>query len=165
MPRPEETTVLRLSTRGKDKSPPFLAPHHLAAADRLERLVARARLAPRLTMSYDPARAGGERRASNDVLEMSDTAATARQKLQRLAEALAPDCWNVVFDVCGMGKGLQTIETERQWPRRSAKLVLRIGLEQVAAQFGLSPHAQGRGSGDTTGWLEARLPLIANTSP
>ena len=70
----------------------------------------------------------------------------------------------MVFDVCGLGKGLQLIETERRWPRRSAKLVLRIGLEQLAAQFGLSPQATGTGTG-TRHWLEERLPLIAEEAP
>jgi hypothetical protein len=112
-------------------------------------------------MSYDPAPAsGGQRGMGNAVAEMTDTAAEARQKLNRLASGLPRDCWNVVFDVCGMGKGLQTIETERAWPRRSAKLVLRVALDQLAGEFGLLPHVAGSAGGATRSWLEERLPLI-----
>jgi hypothetical protein len=60
---------------------------------------------------------------------------------------------------------LQLIETERRWPRRSAKLVLRIGLEQLAGIMGLSAGAEGPVGGRQTGWLETRLPLIAGTAP
>jgi hypothetical protein len=66
----------------------------------------------------------------------------------------------VLFDVCGFGKGLQVIELERRWPRRSAKLVLRIGLEQLAATFELSPTATGNERGHARNWLDSRLPLI-----
>ena len=160
MSRLEDSPLLRLAgSRGGEDA--FLGLHHLAAADRLERMIARARLSPRLTMSYDAARLGGSGKGrGNSVEEMSDTAAEARQKLNRLAKALPADCWNVLFDVCGMGKGLQTVETEHQWPRRSAKLVLRVALDLLAHQFGLSPHVAGAAGGGTRGWIEERMPLI-----
>lgn len=157
----EDSTITRLAI-GRKTEPAFLATHHVAAAVRLESLIRRARLNPRLTMSYDPAAAGGGRQgAGNGVAEMNDTAAEARGKLNDLAATLSPDCWNVAFDVCGMGKGLQTIETERAWPRRSAKLVLRIALDQLAGQWGLSPYVAANHGPRTRGWLETRLPLIA----
>ena len=160
----DDGIILRLAS-ARAGEPAFLEPHHLAAAQRLEAMVRRAQMAPRLTMSYDPATSGGRRGAGNAVETASDSAASARQRLNRLAALLPPDCWGVVFDVCGLGKGLQVVETERRWPRRSAKLVLRIGLDQLAAQFGLSLHAQGEPQGPTTGWLEERLPLIGDTEP
>jgi hypothetical protein len=64
-----------------------------------------------------------------------------------------------VFDVCGLLKGLQTVESERGWPRRSAKMVLRIGLEQLATHWGLSAEARGRETASIDGWLGERLPL------
>jgi hypothetical protein len=138
----------------------FLGAHHLAAAARLEQLIRRAQLAPRVTMSYNPAGVGGAR-AGNGVETASQGAADARLRLSRLAGLLPADCWGVLFDICGLGKGLQMIETERRWPRRSAKLVLRIGLEQLANHFGLSAQASGADRSAIGGWLEARLPLIA----
>lgn len=160
----DDDVLARLAIGRDSAGPAFLGPHHLAAADRFERLVRRAQLTPRVTMSYNPANVGGRDRAGNGVETASDGAADARLKLSRIASTLPADCWGVLFDVCGLGKGLQLIETERRWPRRSAKLVLRIGLEQLAAQFGLSPQATGAGSG-TRHWLEERLPLIAEEAP
>ena len=141
----------------------FLSPHHLAAAERLERLIQRSQISQRVTMSYDPAHVG-RRGGGNGVETASDSAASARQRLNALAASLPPDCWGVLFDHCGLGKGMQMIETERRWPRRSAKLVLRIGLDQLAAQFGLSPHAAGAERVAASHWLDERLPLIAERS-
>jgi hypothetical protein len=156
--------VLTRLAQGRGKAEPaFLAAHHLAAALRFEQLVRRAQLSPRLTMSYNPASVGGRDRSANAVETASESSAEARMRLARLADAMSPDCWGVVFDVCGLGKGLQLVEVERRWPRRSAKLVLRIGLDQIAVQFGLSAHASGRETGGIQGWLPDRLPLIKDS--
>lgn len=161
MPRNADDDVLARLAAGRTGEAAFLAPHHLAAASRFEQLIRRAQLAPRVTMSYNPAAIGGGGRSANGVETASDGAADARLRLSRLAALLPADCWGVLFDVCGLGKGLQLVETERRWPRRSAKLVLRIGLEQLASQFGLSSHAAGAAAGKSRGWLPERLPLIA----
>lgn len=158
----EDNTLARLAT-GRDGSA-FLAPHHMLAAARLEHLIARSRVVARVTMSYDPTRVGRSA-AGNGAAEVSDSAADARQKLNRLAGTIPADCWGVVFDVCGLGKGLQEIETERRWPRRSAKLVLRIGLDQLAQQFGLQPVGQGADHAKAQSWLDERLPIIARNYP
>jgi len=148
----------RLVGQGRES---FLAPHHLAAAARFEALVRRAQLSPRLTMSYDPAHVGGRQRGAGEAAHMGDGAAEARLVLSRIAGKLPAECWGVLFDVCGLGKGLQQVEAERRWPRRSAKLVLRISLDQLAAQFGLREQAAGANSAPVQGWREQRLPLIA----
>jgi hypothetical protein len=158
--REEGMVLTRLAARAPGGGAPFLAAHHLAAAERLERLIRRSRIVPRLTMSYDAARVGGRERSGNGVETASEAAATARRQLSRIAAALPTDCWGILFDVCAMDKGLQEIETERQWPRRSAKLVLRIALDQLAACFGLSPHAQGHQGAINRHWLEARPSLF-----
>mgnify|MGYP003653521423 CR=1 FL=1 len=158
----EDNVITRLATGRDSDGQPFLSPHHLLAASRLERLIRQAQLSPRLTMSYDRARTGERRRSGPGVDDLADCASSARQRLNRLAEILPADCWGVMFDVCGLGKGLQMVETERRWPRRSAKLVLRIGLTQLADAMGLQPIATG--ADGTTGrvWRGQRLPIIAD---
>lgn len=90
---------------------------------------------------------------------MTDIAADARRSLSRLARMLSSDCWGVLVDICLFDKGLQQIELERKWPRRAAKLVLRIALEQTAQQFGLDNTAMGKGNGRLQGWLPERVPM------
>lgn len=154
-----QSVLTRLATaRAGEES--FLAPHQVEAGARLARLFERARLSQRVTMSYDPTRigGGGGRPVQGDL---ADSAAEARQQLGRLAGRMPPDCWGVLIDVCGFEKGLQQIEMERLWPRRSAKLVLRVGLDQLARIFGLDERAEGRERAATQSWLPERPAMFA----
>jgi hypothetical protein len=132
--------------------PAFLERHHVEAGERVRRLVERARLNPRLTMSYSAAHATGGK-SPGHAGEMTDMAADARKAIARLYDALPRDCAEIVMDVCGLEKGLQQIETERGWPRRSAKLVLRIGLDRLAEIWGIGSVAVGQGSGSRA-WMD-----------
>jgi hypothetical protein len=129
----------------------FLDTHHVAAGARVSQWGMRAQLRQRVTMSYDPAQVGGRRHGGSG--DIADMAADARKALARLFTDLPRDCADVVLDVCVFEKGLQEIETERGWPRRSAKLVLRIGLDHLAKRLGLSPHAEGRPSARIEAWF------------
>lgn len=136
---------------------PYLAAHHGLAADRLMRLFARANLRQRVTMSYDPTRIGRQGGAGQG--DLADSAADARKTLNRLANDLPADCWAVLVDVCLFDRGLQDIEQARGWPRRAAKLVLRIGLDQIASRFGLDAGAAGKSVGELRNWLPERVPM------
>jgi hypothetical protein len=72
--------------------------------------------------------------------------------------ASAGDCLSTfyVYD-----RGLQQIETERHWPRRSAKLVLRIGLDHAAVLLGIDPNAVGPDRAAQRGWLPERPPMFS----
>jgi hypothetical protein len=142
-----ESPLVRLG-HGK---PAFLGRHHLEAGERVRRLVERAQLRPQLTRDYSSSHiGGGGRRGTGDI---SDMAAYARRSVADLHKILPADCAGVVLDVCGLLKGLQEVERERGWPRRSAKLVLRIGLEQLAKHYGLCPVAVGPPSREDRKWM------------
>jgi hypothetical protein len=128
----------------------FLLPHHIEAGERVRRLVERAQIQPRLTMTYSASRTAG--RQASTASEITNMAADARRDLAKLHDMLPRDCAGVVMDVCGLLKGLQQVELERRWPRRSAKLVLRIGLDQLATHYGLSAVARGRDATPTRSW-------------
>lgn len=147
-----ESPLARLAAPMPGGTEPYLSPAQVEAGERVRRLVERARLQPRLTMSYSAMPAPGGPRSG--APEISDLAADARRALAEITLALPRECAGVVLDVCGLLKGLQTVEAERGWPRRSAKLVLRIGLDHLAHHFGLSDHAQGRNHGHGRSWIE-----------
>lgn len=138
----------------------FLLDHHLEAARRLAALFWKAQLTQRVTMSYDPTRVGTKGGLAPHA-DMVVSVAEARAQLNRLALALPQDCWSVLSDVCGYQLGLQDIEAHRQWPRRGAKLVLRIALEQLAQRWGIGPSALGQGQGVQT-WLPERPAMFAD---
>jgi hypothetical protein len=146
-----ESPLARLAAASGGE-PAFLARHQVEAGERVRRLVERARLNPRVTMSYSAAHVAGGKGAGH-AGELTDMAADARKALARIHEALPRDCAEVVLDVCGLEKGLQQVETERGWPRRSAKLVLRIGLDRLAEVWGMGAVAVGREAG-TRAWME-----------
>lgn len=137
----------------------FLAPHQVEAGERLRKLVERAQLQPRLTMSYSAAHTASK--GTGHAGEIGDMAADARRVLADLHRQLPRDCAEVVLDVCGFGKGLQQIETERNWPRRSAKLVLRIGLDRLAEIWGIGEVATGAETTRRRAWMDgARVAMF-----
>jgi hypothetical protein len=144
-----ESPLAHLATAAGGR-PAFLGPHHVEAGERVRRLVDRAQLQPRLTMSYSSTKTAGTRQTAADI---SDLAADARRAIAEIHGLLPSDCAGVVIDVCGLLKGLQEIERARGWPRRSAKLVLRIGLDQLAQHYGLGPMALGRGTTRSRTWM------------
>ncbi len=131
---------------------PFLSPHHVEAGERVRSSTARSQLSPRTTMNYSPTNAPSGHAGS--PTDLSDMALDARRALADIHRLLPRDCAGVVIDVCGFLKGLQEVERDRGWPRRSAKLVLRIGLDQLAQHYGLTPIAVGKTTGRARAWLD-----------
>ncbi len=150
-----EGPVLALSKTKKGQGA-FLAQHHMLAATRVQSLVLRSQMMQRTTMSYDPTRVGGKNCGGSLGADLSLSAIDARKALSEMLGCLPADCAGVVMDVCGFQKGLQLIETERRWPRRSAKLILRIGLEQLAHKMGYETVATGANSKrKINSWMQA----------
>jgi hypothetical protein len=145
-----ESPLARLATGAGGTG--FLESHHIEAGERVRRLCERASMLPRLTMRYTAEPAGNSK--AQGPADISNMAAEARRQLAAIHTFLPADCAGVVIDVCGLLKGLQLVETERGWPRRSAKLVLRIGLDQLARHYGLAPVAIGTTSGRSRGWMD-----------
>ena len=94
-----------------------------------------------------------QRRDAGGMADITDSALAARQRIERILDAVGPDFAGLLVDFCCFLKGIEEIERERQWPARSAKLVLRLGLASLARHYGLSPDARGsRGAGKVRHW-------------
>lgn len=141
-------TVMRLFKPGAKDS--FLAPHHLEAARRISQLAQRAQLRHKQTMTYEH-RISAARASADDI---PDFAYDARTRLNSVLKQLPAECAGVIWDICVFEQGLQHVEQARRWPRRSAKLILRIALEHLALIFGLTERAQGLDAARMNTWRQ-----------
>lgn len=146
-----ESPLAWLARRKGADGRPFLAPAQVEAGERFRRDIDQAQLLQRVTANWDAsaaaARASGER-----GLAVSDIALDARGRLSRAGDAVGPDLYGLLTDVCGYLKGLETIESERGWPARSGKVVLKIALERLARHYGLGDEATGPTRAPTRHW-------------
>jgi hypothetical protein len=130
--------------RLKDRNgEPFFPAQALDAGDRLLADFTRAQLQPRVTSSWEPrlsARAKGE---AGGMAEIAATAVEARRRFGRAMDAMGPELSGVAADICCFGKGLELVERERQWPVRSAKLMLRTALLALSRHYA-PPVREGR---------------------
>lgn len=100
----------------------------LAAGERLHADFTRGQLQPQITMRFEPRLGTSVKGGRGAVADLSDSAVAARQRVNRALSALGPELSGVALDICCFMKGLETVERERQWPPRSAKLMLKTAL-------------------------------------
>ena len=123
-----ESPLARLKARGLVDGTQF------AAGERLRRDFALAQLAPRMGVNWDAPVVSGSRGAGADSI--SDIAMAARQRLGKALAAVGPGLDGLLFDVCCHLKALETTENERDWARRSGRVVLKIALDRLASHYG-----------------------------
>jgi hypothetical protein len=127
--------------RGRDGAA-LIEEHAFQAGERLRIDYTRAALMPRVTANWTAAVASG-RRGGGEGVAFSDMVIAARQRVSLALDAVGPELAGVLTDVCCFLKGLEQVEAERRWPARSAKIVLGLALERLAAHYGMAPHAIG----------------------
>jgi hypothetical protein len=133
-----ESPLLWLHRRPGRDGKPQISDEEFAAGERFRADWTLARLMARTTMNWDASLAPDGRGAgSRGPAAASDSALAARQRVRQACDRLGPQLSGLMIDVCGFLKGLDAVERERSWPARSAKVVLRLALEALAAHYGL----------------------------
>jgi len=132
--------------KGRDGRP-LIDAAEFEAGERLRADYTRGQLMPRVTANWTAAVARGRRDGAGGMVEITDAALAARRRVEGALAAIGPELGGLLVDFCCFLKGLEEIERERQWPARSAKLVLRVGLAGLARHYGLSQTARGRAAG------------------
>lgn len=105
------------------------------AGERLRRDFTMARLMPRLTVDLAAPVVSGRRAAVNGV-PLPETVLAAKQRFSRAMAAAGAEFAGLLFDVCCDLRGLEECERLRRWPRGSAKLVVKLALDRLAAHYG-----------------------------
>lgn len=138
-----ESPLAWLARRTDKSGAPLIAPCQFAAGERLRADYTYAGLTGRLTASYGPqsGRSGG----GEEAAYISETVLAARQRVSHALKAVGPELAGVLLDVCCHLKGLEEVEQEEGWPRRSGKIVLQKALTSLARHYGLISEAQALG--------------------
>ena len=140
--RAESPLALLWRRRGKDGAA-FLTASEFRAGERLRLEYSRGNIMPRLGVNWGAAAGGGRKLGEvNGIGDLTDAALDARQRVETALTAVGPEHAGVLVDVCCFLKGLERVEAERQWPARSAKVVLKSALGALARHY--YPH-QTRG--------------------
>ena len=114
------------------------------AGERLRADFTLAQLTPRLGVDFSAPVVAGRRGGAADT-QLPDIVIAAKQRFARALKAVGPGLSDLLIDVCCHLIGLEAAERQKGWPRRSAKIVLQIGLDRLAAHYGMG-QVVGTGS-------------------
>ena len=145
----ESPLGLLLRRRGKDGAP-FLSRSEFEAGERLRADFTRGQLMPRLGANWVASVASGRRDGA--VAELTDAALAARLRVERAVVAVGPELSGILIDVCCFLKGMETVEIERGWPVRSAKIVLKAALGALSRHYQPTPPAGRNGRQHVLHW-------------
>lgn len=135
------SSLRRLKNKAGD---PFFPLDALGAGERLLDDFTRAQLQPRITSSWEPRLSSKGKGERGGLADIAASAIEARRRFGAAMEAIGPELGGVAADVCCFGKGLELVERERQWPVRSAKLMLRTALLTLARHYLPPSHQMAR---------------------
>lgn len=121
----------------------LIAPHQFIAGEKLRADFTRGNMAPRVTANWGAPTGGRPRSSGLSPGEMTDVMLASRQKVGHALDACGPEFAGLLMDVCCFLRGLEDVERERNWPARSAKVVLQLALDRLARHYGLAGEAQG----------------------
>jgi hypothetical protein len=137
-----ESPLAQLVRRRTKTGAPFLTAREFEAGERLRADYTRGNIMPRMGANWIASVASGKR-AGGGVAELTDVALAARMRVEKAIAAVGPELSGVLVDICCFLKGLELVETERGWPVRSAKIVLKTALAALARHYFPQDSAHG----------------------
>ncbi len=139
----KENPLMWLARRKDASGRPYLEAHHVAAGERLRQDYETACMQPQITASWNPALVAADRgrlkSGPRDPFPFAERVMAARQRVHGALESIGAELADVAVAVCCLDHGIEAAERALKWPRRSARLVLRIALERLADHYGLRP--------------------------
>ena len=137
-----ESPLAKLSRLRDRDGRRFLDDELFRAGERFRSDYGRGLLMPRLGVNWAALGGGGSGGRGGSSVDLTDSALAARDRVDRAIEAVGPELGGLLVDVCCFLKGLETVELERGWPVRSAKVMLRAALSALARHYEPQPRRQ-----------------------
>jgi hypothetical protein len=159
-----ESPLSQLARRRARDGTAFLSEAEFEAGERLRSDYDRGRLTPRITANWDAAIASRRRGESGGLAELTEAALAARQRVGSAVDAVGPELSGILIDVCCFLKGIGQVEAERQWPARSAKIVLKTALAALARHYAPA-SSQGRRRRSHHWGAQDFRPSLRSTTP
>jgi hypothetical protein len=138
-----ESPLAWLAKRRGPDGKPLIGTAQFQAGERLRADFTRAGLTPRVTSNWIAPIAQGKRANGASAGSFSDTVLAAKERVSATLDAVGPEFAGVLLDVCCFLKGLETVERERRWPQRTAKVVLGLALDRLARHYGIRSEIRG----------------------
>jgi hypothetical protein len=145
-----ESPLVWLARRQGRDGRALIEPHQLQAGERLRCEFTVAHLMPRTTSSWDSPLASP---GFNPDAASTESMIAARQRVRSALDAAGPEFAGLLIDVCCFLKRLENVERERQWPARSAKVVLQFALTRLARHYGYQANTKGAARSAVLTWL------------
>jgi hypothetical protein len=131
------------SPLGRLRQRNFIDAVQFDAGERLRRDFTLARIAPRMGIDLT-APIVRKARGQKSGTQISDTVLAAKQRFSAAMHAVGPGLNDLLFDVCCHLRGLEEAERAKDWPVRSAKVVLVLALDRLADHYGMRLKGRAR---------------------
>jgi hypothetical protein len=128
-----ESPLAQLMRRKDRNGRSFLTQAEFRAGERLRADFTRGQIMPRLGANWEASVSSGRR--SGGIADLTDAALAARLRVEKAMNAVGPELSGLLIDVCCFLKGMETVEIERGWPVRSAKIVLKTALGVLSRHY------------------------------
>lgn len=151
-----ESPLIWLARRKGTDGRPLIEPHQFQAGERLRADFTQALMMPRTTTNWHAPLSGRNR--DQTAGHMAEWVVAGRQRIRLALDAVGPEFSGLLLDVCCFLKKLDLVERERQWPARSAKVVLQLALERLARHYGFASELRGRTTANIRTWAAEAKP-------
>lgn len=151
-----ESPLSKLARRKDRNGRHFLGEAEFQAGERLRADFTRGSMSPKLGVNWQAAASSTNAGDPGGMAEFAVAVLAARKRVENAASAVGPELSGLLLDVCCFLKGMETVELERGWPPRSAKIVLKAALRALARHYGyLHKAVSTRRPGKIVHWGDA----------